>query len=182
MSSRTLQAALIVAALWLATLAQAAPASTNVIAGTLEKVDTGAKTITVKTADGTVETAKFSEHTTVQGLTGAAKGADLAGKEGGNVIVHTADKSAKSVEWLGDKTIHAAEGTVTEGGKASKTVAVKTADGTEHTFQVADHATVHTGKDVAHYSEVGAKKGEHVTVYYTEESGKKVAHVFKSVF
>ncbi len=25
----------------------------------------------------------------------------------------------------------------------------------------------------------GAKKGEHVTVYYTEEAGKKVAHVFK---
>jgi len=26
---------------------------------------------------------------------------------------------------------------------------------------------------------VGAKKGEHVTVYYTEEAGKKIAHVFK---
>jgi hypothetical protein len=31
----------------------------------------------------------------------------------------------------------------------------------------------------ASYSARGAKKGERVTVYYTEEAGKKVAHVFK---
>jgi len=64
-------------------------------------------------------------------------------------------------------------------GKASKTVAVKTADGTKESFVVADHAVVNTGKDVSRYSARGAKKGEHVTVYYTEEAGKKVAHVFK---
>jgi hypothetical protein len=64
-------------------------------------------------------------------------------------------------------------------GKGSKIVAVKTADGTKETFVVADHATVDTGKDVARYSARGAKKGEHVTVYYTEEAGKKIAHVFK---
>jgi hypothetical protein len=64
-------------------------------------------------------------------------------------------------------------------GKGTKTVAVKTADGTKETFVVADHATVSTGKDVARYSVKGAEKGEHVTVYYTEEAGKKIAHVFK---
>jgi len=157
--------------------------STNVVTGTIEKVDSGAKTIAVKTADGTVETVKFTDRTTVHGLKDAGKGADLAGKEGGHVIVHTvgegADKTAHSVEWVGDKTVHATEGTVEDVGKGSKTVAVKTADGTKETFVVADHATVNTGKDVARYSARGAKKGEHVTVYYTEEAGKKVAHVFK---
>jgi len=121
--------------------------------------------------------------TTVHGLKDAGKGADLAGKEGGHVIVHTvgegADKTAHSVEWVGDKTVHTTEGTVEDVGKGSKTVAVKTADGTKETFEVADHATVDTGKDVARYSARGAKKGEHVTVYYTEEAGKKIAHVFK---
>ena len=160
----------------------AAQTSGNVFTGTIDKVDSGAKTISVKTADGAVKTVKFTDKTTVDGLKGAAKGTDLAGKEGGHVIVHSigtgADETAHSVEWVGDRTVHTTEGTVEDVGKDSKTVAVKTADGTKETFVVADHATVNTGNDVARYSVQGAKKGEHVTVYYTEEAGKKVAHVF----
>jgi hypothetical protein len=156
---------------------------THVITGTVEKVDAGAKTIAVKTADGTVQTAKFTEKTTVHGLKDGAKGADLAGKEGGHVIVHTtgegAEKTAHSIEWFGDKTVHTTEGTVEDVGKGTKTVAVKTADGSKEAFEVSDHATVDTGKAVGRYSAVGAKKGEHVTVYYTEEAGKKIAHLFK---
>ena len=160
-----------------------AQGSTNVITGTLDKVDSGSKTIAVKTADGTVETVKFTDRTTVHGLKDAGKGADLAGKEGGHVIVHTVgeggEKTAHSVDWVGDKAVHATEGTVEDVGKDSKTVAVKSADGTKETFEVADHAVVDTGKGVARYSTRGAKKGERVTVYYTEEAGKKIAHVFK---
>ena len=177
------RAALVLVALGCVTVAHGAQSSTNVITGTLEKVDSGAKTIAVKTADGTVETMKVTEGTTVHDLTDAGKGADLAGKEGGHVIVHTVgeggEKTAHSVEWVGDKTVHTTEGTVEDVGKGSKTVAVKTADGTKESFVVADHAVVSTGKDVARYSERGAKKGEHVTVYYTEDAGKKIAHVFK---
>jgi len=157
--------------------------ATDVLAGVIDKVDSAAKTIAVKTADGTVQTVKFTDTTTVSGLKDAAKGADLVGKEGGHVIVHTtgegADKTVQSVHWLGDETVHTTEGTVDEVGAGSKTVAVKTADGTKETFEVADHATVDTGKNIARYSAQGAKKGEHVTVYYTEQAGKKIAHVFK---
>ena len=164
-------------------LSLTANAAPDVVTGTIDKVDSGAKTIAVKTADGTVQTVKFTDRTTVHGLKDAGKGADLAGKEGGHVIIHTtgegADKTAHSVRWLGDKSVHATEGTVEDIGEGSKTVAVKTADGTKETFVVADHATVDTGKDVARYSAKGAKKGEHVTVYYTEDAGKKIAHVFK---
>lgn len=174
---------LAVAALCFAAASLAAQDSTNVVTGTIEKVDSGAKTIAVKTADGTVETVKFTEKTTVHGLKDAGKGADLAGKEGGHVIVHAtgegAEKTAQSVEWFGDKTVHATEGTVEDVGKGTKTVAVKTADGTKETFEVAGRATVDTGKGVGKYSAIGAKKGEHVTVYYTEQAGKKIAHVFK---
>ena len=180
---RGLQVVLSLASLCFVTAHVSAQSSTNVVTGTIEKVDSGAKTIAVKTADGTVETVKFTDKTTVHGLKDAAKGGDLAGKEGSHVIIHTvgegADKTAHSVEWVGDKTVHATEGTVEDVGKGSKTVAVKTADGTKETFVVADHAVVNSGKDVARYSERGAKKGEHVTVYYTEEAGKKIAHVFK---
>src|SRR6201988_3359989 len=148
MSSNLVRAGchLLVALVAVCFAAVAQGADTNVITGTVEKVDSGAKTIAVKTADGTVETVKFTDKTTVHGLKDAAKGTDLAGKEGSHVIVHTvgegADKTAHSVEWVGDKTVHTTEGTVEDVGKGSKTVAVKTADGTKEPFVVADHATV----------------------------------------
>src|SRR5882672_3128419 len=158
-----LRAVLVLLAACFAVTVARAQDVTHVVSGTIEKVDAGAKTIAVKTADGTVETVKFTDKTTVHGLKDAAKGADLAGKEGGHVIVHTTDegaeKTAHSVEWFGDKTVHTTEGTVEDVGKASKTVAVKTADGTKESFVVADHAVVNTGKDVARYSARGAKKG-----------------------
>jgi Cu/Ag efflux protein CusF len=182
---RFLSIALALAAMCFIASSPAAHAATNVITGTIEKVDSGAKTITVKTADGTVKTVKFTDKTTVHGLKDAAKGSDLAGKEGGHVVVHTvgdgADETAHSVEWFGDKTVHVTDGTVEDVGKGTKTIVVKTADGTKETFVVADRATVDTGKDVGRYSVVGAEKGDHVVVYSTEESGKKVAHVFKHI-
>jgi hypothetical protein len=156
---------------------------TGVITGTLSKVDAAGKIVAVKTADGTVETVKFTEKTTVHGAKDVAKGADLAGKEGGHVIVHTvgegADKTAHSIVWVGDKTVKTADVTVDEAAKGTKTVAVKTADGTKDTFVVSEHATVDGTKDVGKYSAVGVKKGAHVTVYYTEEGGKKVIHAFQ---
>jgi hypothetical protein len=187
MQSRLLQARLRVIPMLLAACfaigVARAQNPTHVITGTIEKVDAGTKTIAVKTANGTVETVKFTEQTTVHGLKDGAKGADLVGKEGGHVIVHSTaegtEKTAHSVEWFGDKTVHTTEGTVEDVGKGTKTVAVKTADGTKEAFDVSDHATVDTGKSVGRYTAVGAKKGEHVTVYYTEEAGKKIAHLFK---
>ena len=66
------------------------------------------------------------------------------------MLVHSvgtgADETAHSVEWFGEKTVHTTDRTVEDVGKASKTVAVKTADGTKETFVVADHATVDTGR------------------------------------
>jgi len=156
---------------------------TGVVTGTLTKVDAAGKTVAVKTADGTIETVKFTEKTTVHGIKGVAKGADLAGKEGGHVIVHTAgegaDKTAHSIVWVGDKTVKTADVTVDDVGKGTRTVAVKTADGTKDTYVVSEHATVDAGKDVGKYSVVGVKKGEHVTVYYTEAGGKKIIHAFE---
>jgi hypothetical protein len=62
-------------------------------------------------------------------------------------------------------------GTVSEVDRGGKKLVVKTADGTEQTFKLADHAAVETGK--------GTEKAAKVTVYYTEDAGKKVAHFFE---
>lgn len=171
---RKLGLALAAIVIFLCTAAQIARADDHVITGTIDKVDTGAKAISVKTADGTVHVVKWTDDTTVDGLKKGAHGADLAGKEGGHVIIHTtdegADKVAHSVTYVGHETIKTANVTVDDVGKTSKTVAVHTADGTKDTFKVADRATVDTGKDV--------EKGGHYTVYYTQEGGKKVVHFF----
>ena len=55
---------------------------------------------------------------------------------------------------------------------------MKSADGTEHAFKVA-------GKDTASAATAigkGADKTGKVTVYYTEDGTKKVAHFFQQAF
>jgi Cu/Ag efflux protein CusF len=91
-----LTAILFLAATWCAAVPKGDQASTNVVTGTVEKVDSDAKTIALKTADGTVETVKFTDKTTVHGLKDAAKGTDLAGKEGGHVIPSTPLERART--------------------------------------------------------------------------------------
>ena len=60
-------------------------------------------------------------------------------------------------------------GTVTHTDRASKTMAVKTADGTEETFKRSGQAAADAGKDISR----GAEKTTKVTVYYTEKPTRK---------
>ncbi len=154
----------------------------NVLVGTIDKVDTDAKTVAVKSADGTVTVVKYTDKTTVHGLTNATHAASLAGKEGGRVIVHDvpegADTVGRSIVYVGDKTVDKTDGTIFKIGKRSRTVSVKMADNTVKVFSVSSHATVNAGKDVFHYSAVSMKEGDHVVVYSTEEGGKAIAHAF----
>jgi len=93
---------------------------------------------------------------------------------GSEVVVHYtetgADKSATEVDKVGKDGLKYVDGTVEKVGKDGKTVTVKAADGTEHTFAVA-------GKGIGE----GAEKGGKATVYYTEEGGKKVARFFEKL-
>src|SRR5262249_13161962 len=69
-------------------------------------------------------------------------------------------------------------GTVVDVGSATKTVVVKTADGTEHTLLFAGHTSVHGAKDVARGTDAGfhgLEKGSKVVVHYTAEGGKETA-------
>jgi hypothetical protein len=155
----------------------------DVVVGTIDKVDTGAKTVAVKTADGTVTTVKYTDKTALHGLGDAAHGADLAGKTGGRVIVHDVpegtDKVARSIVFVGDKTVDKTDGTIFKIGKRTKTVSVKMADNTVKVFTISSHASVNAGKDVFKYSAVTMKEGDHVVVYSTDEAGKSIAHVFE---
>ena len=64
------------------------------------------------------------------------------------------------------------EGTVTKVDKAAHTVTVKTKEGAEETYDLSKDAVIDSGKGIVKET----KEGEKVTVHYTEEGGKKIAH------
>ena len=174
--------------LLIAAVAAAAPALAlqHASEGVITRVDSAGKKVAIKTADGTEEVFKFTGKTAMHGAKGAKTGAVdayLAGKEGTHVVVHYtgegAEKTAVAVDDFGKGTVKVGKGTVTGLDKAGHTVTVKTEEGTEETFDVAKGAAVDTEHGSVKGTEFTAKKGEKVTVHYTEEGGKKIAHFIK---
>jgi hypothetical protein len=154
----------------------------GILVGVVLKLDSSAKTVVVKLADGTEHTFHFVERTSVHGAQEAAAGAQdtFHGlKQGSEVAVHYTGEgtkdTAEEIDNLGKGGLKAADGTVTHVDRGAKTLAVKTAAGTEGTYRLTDSAAKDAGKDIAQ----GAEKSAKVTVYYTEEGGHKIAHFFK---
>ena len=148
--------------------------------GTVTKVDSAAKTIVVKTADGAEHTLHFVGKTAVHGTEVGAKDTFRGVKEGSEVVAHYtakgAEETAVEVDKVGKDGLKDTEGTVSEIDRGTKTIAVKTADGSVQTFKMADRATEDAGKEAGKATEKSAK----VTVYYTEQAGKKIAHFFEN--
>jgi hypothetical protein len=152
---------------------------TIAVHGTVTKVDEAAKTIVVKTKEGVEHTVHFVDATAVHGLEVGAKDTFKGVKEGTEVVVHYtvtgAEKTAMEVDRVGKGGMKSTEVVAGDIDKGGKSIAVKAKDGTIETFKIADHATEDAGKDIVKGSEKAAK----VTVYYTEEGGKKVVHFFE---
>jgi hypothetical protein len=165
----------------------------HIVSGIVTKVDKDAKTIAVKTADGTEHVFKYSEKTAVSGYKDASheakKGAldaYFAGKEGTHVVVHYTekggDKVASSVDDFGKDSLKDVKGTITKVDQAAHTVKIKSDDGAEETYSVGKNAAKDSEKGVVHgwdYTVGKAKEGDKVAVQYTEEAGKKVIHFFQ---
>jgi hypothetical protein len=151
----------------------------SAVVATVKTVDKGTKTVVVKTADGTEHTFHFLGKTIAHGAKATARGSKDAFegmKEGDEVVVHYtvkgAEKTADEVDHIGKDGLKASEVVVKSVDHGAKTVTVKTAEGAEETYHLTARAAKDTGK--------GLEKAGKVTVYYTEEGGKKVAHFFKS--
>jgi hypothetical protein len=173
-----------VLAAFFAVMVVAADDAVSAIHGVVTKVDSAAKTIVVKTKDGTEHTIHFVDKTVVKGGEAVGTGAKdtfQGVKEGSEVVAHYTvtgtEKTAVEVDKVGKDGMKSMEGVVTKVGEGGKTITVKAADGTERTFDVVGHdtkvAAVDTGK--------GTEKGAKVTVYYTESAGKKVVHFFEKL-
>ena len=96
-------------------------------------------------------------------------------KEGDEVIVHYTEKggekTAEEVDHIGKDGLKMSVVAVKSVDHAAKTVTVKTAEGAEETYHLTDRAARESGK--------GLEKAGKVTIYYTDDAGKKVAHYFK---
>jgi hypothetical protein len=165
-----------------ASLGFAADEAVHAVDGTVEKVDTGTKTVVVKTADGTEHTFHYVGDDTVDGSKDAAKGTVKGVDVGSKVAVHyTVDGSketAHEFDNIGHDGLKATDGTVEHVDKGAKTISVKTADGTVDTFHFTEHAAKDTGEGIGKGTEKSAK----VTVYYTDKAGVKTAHFVKQIF
>ncbi len=75
-----------------------------------------------------------------------------------------------------DDVGHAITGIVKHVDKASKTIVVKTADGTEQTIKYTGKTSWEGTKDAGK----GLKDGSQVTVNYTEKGGEKTADAVKA--
>lgn len=154
------------------------------VRGTVTKVDAASKTIAVKTADGTEHTFHFVDKTAVHGAHVTSTGAKDSFHgltEGSEVVAHYtakgSEETAVEVDKVGKDGMHSVDGTVTHVSADGKTVIVKSADGTAHTFHVVGQDTADSAKAIGK----GADKSAKVTVYYTESAGKKVAHFFQKL-
>src|ERR1700733_16273582 len=157
----------------------------HAVDGTVKKLDAGTKTVVVETKDGAEHTFHYTDDVIVHGAGDTKKGAVDAAHgvtEGSKVAVHYTvvggKETAHEVDKIGDDGLKTTDGTVTHIDRGAKTIAVKTADGSEETFHLTDRAAKDTGKDVA----TGVDKSAKVTVYYTEKAGVKTAHFVKTIF
>jgi len=154
--------------------------------GNITKLDPSSKSMVVKTRGGAELNLTFVESTTVHGMDKGAAGSMQQFKglsEGSEVVVHywegDGQKNAYEVDKVGlDKeALKYVDGKVTKVGNEGSTVVVKTISGAEMTFDVVGTDTAASAKSLGK----AAAKASTVTVYYTETSGKKIAHFFEKL-
>jgi hypothetical protein len=102
-------------------------------------------------------------------LLGGAGVANAAAAPGGKPAQATSKKHP--AEHAAKTAMKTVKGSVVRVDDAGKLIVVKTAKGTEETFDL--------GADVTADSVKAMKTGAKVTVHYSEEGGKKVAHALK---
>jgi len=155
----------------------------HAVVGELEKVDTEGKKITVRTADGTEHVFSYSGRTLVHGVAATAKGSELVGKEGSQVVVRSTGEAgretAEHVDVFGHDALKTSDGTITHVDNVGHKVTVKAADGAEETYDIGRDSALDSEHGLVDAARFTGREGDHVVVYHTEEGGKKVAHLFK---
>ena len=156
----------------------------SAVEGTVKKIDAASKVVVVKATDGTEHTFHLADDVAVHGGRESAKAAGDAMhglRAGAHVAVHYTmeggQETAHEIDRLDRGGLKMARGTVTKVDRDGKKISIKSADGTEQTFDLTEDAAKDTGDDIAK----GADTSMKVSVYYTEDAGHKTAHFIKKL-
>lgn len=157
---------------------QPVPGVTGTVAteGTVEQEYKGANAVIVKTKDGVEHVFNAAKGLVVHGNKGAGEPlADL--REGQQVVIHYttggAGDTAQEIDRVGADGLQTTEGTVIDINRARKQITVRFENRTTETFRLTDRAAADAGKGI------DASGDTKVIIYYTDESGRKVAHYFR---
>jgi hypothetical protein len=154
--------------------AQTPVQGTIALEGTMTKFYRGVNALVVTTMDGAEHVYHFAKGLVVHG----AKGPDALEtlRPGVTVVVHYriegAEESAEEIDRVADDGLKTAEGIVERLDRRRHEITLRLADGTTETLRLTDRAAGETDASIS----AGATR---VTVYYSDESGHKVAHFFK---
>jgi hypothetical protein len=169
---------------WPALAAQATPpidgvTGTIALEGTVRQEYAGANTVIVKSLDGVEHVFHYTKDLLVHG--GRSSGAQaLQGlREGSTVAVHDSgsgvDASAEAIDLIDNDGMHVTEGTVIRIDRSRKHITIMFDRDRTESFELTDR----TAADARHDIDPTPNSTSTVTVFYTDESGRKVAHVFK---
>lgn len=159
----------------------------HALTGVISAVDSSAKTLAVKTADGAEHAFQYTDKTAVydsqlagQEVKKGAIDSYLAGKQGTQVVVRYTEKgsdnAATSVTDYGKEGLKVTEGTIDKADNAAHTLTIKTADGTKKSFDVSKDAVVESDHGAVDAAKWSYKQGGKIRVHYVNATGKDIAH------
>jgi arginine repressor len=112
----------------------------SAVHGAIKKIDSGTKTIVIKTTDGTAHSLNFVAKTTVHGAEDLGKATEDSWrglKKGTEVVVHYTTRgtedTAVEIDKIGKDGLKAMDGAIKGVDRGGKKLVVKTADGTDST-------------------------------------------------
>ena len=151
---------------------------TVALQGTVEKEYAAANTVIVKTIDGVEHVFHFTKGLVVHGGPTIALNSLDNLHEGTMVVVHytvqAGVESAQEIDRIDAEGLKETEGRVVRVDRGKKQISIRFPNGKTETFQLTDRAAVDAGKDVD-----AAGEDATVVIYYSDESGRKVAHFFR---
>jgi hypothetical protein len=159
--------------------AQGAPPVRGTVAleGTMTKVYRGINTLVVTTLDGAEHVYHFAKGLVVHGGSGSGVDALEGLRPGAMVVVHYriegAEASVDEVDRVADEGLKVTEGAVVKLNRRRREITLKYGDGSTETLRLTDRAAKEAGADIS------AADATRVTVYYSDETGRKVAHYFR---
>jgi hypothetical protein len=149
---------------------------TMALEGTMTKFYRGLNALVVTTADGAEHVYHFTKRLVVHGGKGAGTDALEELKPGTAVLVHyridTRGEAVEEIDSLDGDGLKIVEGVVTHLDRRRRQITLKLPDGTIDTLRLTNLAAEEA-------DDIGDAGTITVTVYYSTESGHRVAHYFK---